>query len=139
MSKHLAKVIGGIGHKEYYFDNFYEIYGVRPAIYPKDVLDKKEILFEGELDSPILQPEQKLYISELDLLIKIDEVIRSTDGIYIYKTNNIDIVKDNELTVSTKIIAEKGLEEYNQQRELKKEKEEIQSMVKQSFWKRLFK
>lgn len=50
------------------------------------VIDEERILWSGDIDSPLLNFREKVYIEELDLEVVIKERIRSTSGAYIYRT-----------------------------------------------------
>ena len=82
-----------------YSNNYeYEItetdyYGFRKLATGKE----REIFWTGEIAKPIFEVGEKVYISELDLLVRITDRYRTTNGEMIYETSHIirDIETEN--------------------------------------------
>lgn len=130
MDTHKIKIIGGTGYEEYYFWE----YGCKVKSHYKFV--EEVVLFEGELDSPLLRCGDKLYINERNLTIIVNEVIRSTDTGYIYKTHAVDIIIENEETEKSRIAAEEEKSKFIQMKNAEKDNQPEEEM--KGLWKRLF-
>src|SRR6185437_14014110 len=76
---------------------------------------ENEFLWTGELDSPILQAGEKLYINEIEELVAIKEVIRTTTGDYLYVCP--ERVIEDEKTESTFKQAKEEEETYKSEQE----------------------
>jgi hypothetical protein len=78
-----------------------------PEMYDSYEKIKTEPFHEFILEKPPFEKGEKVYINELDITVSILDVVRSTDGKYIYYTNHeIKTIEDEE-TVKSKENAEK--------------------------------
>jgi len=106
----------------------YNIYFDKPYIQGYKDFIKHDIFYKCEIERPPFEAGEKVYINDLDLTVTIEEVIRSTNGEYVYNTDYYFDVIEDEKTERTKKEAEKILEEelvrYNEylSGELKKNK-----------------
>ena len=113
----------------------YNIYHDKPYIQGYKEFIKHDIFYKCETERPPFEVGEKVYINDLDLTVTIEEVIRSTNGEYVYNTNYyFDIIED-EITKSDRIETERILEE-----ELVKYNECLSEKLKQNkkwyqFWK----
>lgn len=72
---------------------------------------KYETMWEGEIDTPLLEIKESLYIEDLDATVQIIGRVRTTSGSYIYQTNyNLKTIED-EKSIETKQRADEGLVE----------------------------
>lgn len=72
---------------------------------------KYETMWEGEIDTPLLEIKESLYIEDLDATVQIIGRVRTTSGSYIYQTNyNLKTIED-EKSIESKQRADEGLVE----------------------------
>ena len=113
----------------------YNIYHDKPYIQGYKEFIKHDIFYKCETERPPFETGEKVYINDLDLTVTIEEVIRSTNGEYVYNTNYyFDIIED-EKTKSGRIETERILKE-----ELVKYNEHLSGELKKNkrwymFWK----
>ena len=113
----------------------YNIYHDKPYIQGYKEFIKHDIFYKCETERPPFETGEKVYINDLDLTVTIEEVIRSTNGEYVYNTNYyFDIIQD-EKTKSGRIETERILKE-----ELVKYNEHLSGELKKNkrwymFWK----
>lgn len=102
MSKHQAQVLGVVLVKKY-------------RVSFGDIVDTYEkfgtpVIWEGNLDSPILKSGDTLFLSNIGKEVKITKVVRSTDETYSYYTRHqVGEVLENELTEKSRLEAEERL------------------------------
>lgn len=102
MEKHYAQVLGVTLIKKYKV-SFGEV------VDRNYTLDTP-VIWEGNLDSPVLKRNDTLYISDIDSEVEVMKVVRSTDGNYLYYTNNrIGEIVVNEETEKSRLEAEEKL------------------------------
>lgn len=140
MVKHKAIVKGLVFRKKYWF--WLSLYGDAGSIREDREFVREETLWEGEIDTPLLEQGECLHIKDLDVAVHIERRDRSTCGAYIYKTDHIIELLEDEKTLQSKEEAEIKEGRYLAQKiaeaeEEDKEKEELAE--KKSWWKRLFK
>jgi uncharacterized coiled-coil protein SlyX len=114
-------------------------------------------LWRGEIDAPLLEVGEKLYIGKLDIEIIVNERLRHTNGSYIYRCNYIiEEIDDEESEASKKkatdhlkkikqIIAHIELQINELKNEIKQSQEEDvphvddEEVYQSSWFQRLFK
>ncbi|MGG3987289.1 hypothetical protein [Bacillus smithii] len=69
-------------------------------------------IYKCELDSPPLKEGEEIYIKELDETLYILDRLRSSDGQYIYSTDYIVEIIEDEFTKKSKEEANKKLNKY---------------------------
>lgn len=102
MDKHYAQVLGVTLVKKYRV-SFGEVV---------DTYEKLEtpVIWEGDLDSPVLESGDTLYLVNIGKEVKVAKVVRSTEGTYLYYTRHqVGEVLENELTEKSKLDAEEKL------------------------------
>lgn len=102
MDKHYAQVLGVTLVKKYRvsFGDIVETY------------EKFEtpVIWEGNLDSPVLKSDDTLYLVNKGKEVKVTKVVRSTEGTYLYYTRHqVGEVLENELTEKSRLEAEEKL------------------------------
>jgi len=103
VSRKVFRVINRYSH--------YNIYIDKPYIQEYKEFIKYDTFYKCEIERPPFEVGEKVYINDLDLTVTIEEVIRSTNGEYVYNTDYyFDIIED-EKTRKTRIEAENILEE----------------------------
>jgi len=89
----------------------YNIYHDKPYIQGYKKFIKHDIFYKCETEKPPFEAGEKVYINNLDLTVTIEEVIRSTNGEYVYNTDHYINIIEDEITKSSRIEAERILEE----------------------------
>ncbi|MGG0667811.1 hypothetical protein ABE073_04695 [Lederbergia citrisecunda] len=157
MKKHMAIVQAGIYRRLYEIGNNYKYGGFYRSSYGKNASEKeldsyedklelsesykivecKEIkkyenIWEGEIDAPLLEIGEKLYIEELDIEIVVSERIRHSNGAYIYRTlHEVKVVEDDE-SKDSKDKANKSYDEIQENIKTYKAKiEELKPQIEQ--------
>ena len=94
----------------------YNIYHDKPYIQGYKEFIKHDIFYKCETERPPFETGEKVYINDLDLTVTIEEVIRSTNGEYVYNTDHyIDIIEDDKSgRIETERILEEELVKYNE-------------------------
>lgn len=118
----------------------YGYYHLEPTIYtyykslPYNAWTDDNLIYEGQLDDPPLIEGQMIYLHTLKESVKVESILRSTDGTYTYKTEyEIEKIED-ECTAKSKAHAELRYEHWK-----KNYKEPVRSVpMKLSWWKRLW-
>src|SRR6185437_12920410 len=118
MNRHNVIIKRAVERRVYKFSETYWGW----SITSKQEFIENEFLWTGELDSPILQAGEKLYINEIEELVAIEEVIRTTTGDYLYVCP--ERVIEDEKTKSTFKKAKEDEEIY------KSEQEELEMWTK---------
>lgn len=106
---------------------------------PSEEYVETDIIWSGKLDSPVLEVGDELYISELDDLVVVRKVIRTTYNEHIYFTKTII---EDELTKESLLKAEEGLAETRLEKERDTEEvEELEEWIekKPNWLQRIFK
>jgi hypothetical protein len=117
---------GEVHRKLYKFDRYKDYFGWssldrEPQFYETTGFLKKAIIWEGEIDNPPLEINEKLYISDLDETVIIIDRSRNSSGGYIYLTEFILEVIEDEETIISKINAESSQKNYLIQQEVQKQ------------------
>ena len=94
----------------------HNIYFDKPYIQGYKEFIKHDIFYKCEIERPPFEAGEKVYINDLDLTVTIEEVIRSTNGEYVYNTDHyIDIIEDDKSgRIETERILEEELVKYNE-------------------------
>jgi len=94
----------------------HNIYFDKPYIQGYKEFIKHDIFYKCETERPPFETGKKVYINDLDLTVTIEEVIRSTNGEYVYNTDHyIDIIEDDKSgRIETERILEEELVKYNE-------------------------
>lgn len=61
---------------------------------------RETVLWEGELDLPVMKRGDEIHILELDLTVKIESCLRTTENKFIYTTDHEELIKDEEFSMS---------------------------------------
>lgn len=102
MTKHYAQVLGKVLVKKYKV-SFGEVSGSYETL-------ETPVIWEGELESPILNCSDKIYLENIKEELEIKKVVRSTDGTYLYYTNHQNgKIVENEITEKSRLEAEEKL------------------------------
>ncbi|MCL1696412.1 hypothetical protein [Lysinibacillus sp. BPa_S21] len=102
MDKHYAQVLGVTLVKKYRVS-----FGEIVETYEKF---ETPVIWEGELDSPVLKSDDTLYLVNKGKEVKVTKVVRSTEGTYLYYTRHqVGEVLENELTEKSRLEAEEKL------------------------------
>lgn len=138
--KHRAVIKGNVYRKVYYFgrirDELYPFYYAPEREIHEDVEPLYEdVLWDGELDLPLLKESEDIYIDELNLTVKIKSRLRSTTGEYLYSTYHRSDVIEDEGTQESLAKAEEDKTEYQ---EYLKRNEEYQNTKKRNWFHKLF-
>ena len=107
---------GKINYKYYdmnsHHSNYDEGYYSKPEIYSYPVFDHFEIIHTCDIEKPPFEINEKVYIPELDITVKITDKVRSTDGSIIYNTSYvIDSIENDRTKESLEQANEKLIEE----------------------------
>ena len=142
---HKAVIKGNIFRNIYHFGNKPYEYGLRfieKNIYNTTQLIREEVIWEGELDMPILKHNECIYIQELQTTVMIKGCLRTTENKYIYSTSHVIQTIEDEITEKSKEKAlglEKDYTEYIKSQVPPKEVEIESNEEKHKPWyKRLF-
>ncbi|PHA03059.1 hypothetical protein COE51_01570 [Bacillus pseudomycoides] len=100
----------------------------RPVVESSKKLIENVDVWAGEINEPLLEVGDYLYIKELNTKIQIEEKVRSTDGGYVYYTDDLSEVIEDELT-------EKSLEKANKEFEDHIKKQEAQRKNNKKWYK----
>jgi hypothetical protein len=127
MEKHKALVMGIVEKKRYYCsrgDNYGYIprYATGSIKVRGEFLEHKEI-WSGELENPPLNRDEYLYITDMNKKVLVRDKAKSTEGGYIYWTDHVDYIEDEE-TEKSRLQAEENqlkLEKYIEELKLKEE------------------
>lgn len=117
--KHEAIFYGIVKRKVYRFDTkqyyYHSIYGRRePGFYSKNIkIEDKEFL-RLEIDNPPIEINEKVFIEEINETIEIIDRVRNVKGGYIYYTQHVIEIIEDEETEKSRIEAEKEQKEYNE-------------------------
>ena len=103
LSRKVFRVINRYSH--------YNIYYGKPYIHEYKEFIKHDIFYKCEIERPPFEAGEKVYINDLDLTVTIEEVIRITNGEYVYNTDYYFDYIEDEITKKSKIEAENILEE----------------------------
>lgn len=106
MSKHKTIIKGSIRRKMYDAD----IYNcgvnlMKPKIVERESVVERQIIWNGELDY-VPKLYDKIYIDELDLEVKIIDIIKTTNGIIYHSDYTIELIEDC-VSLESKLEAEK--------------------------------
>jgi hypothetical protein len=112
MEKHKAVVMGEVHLERYYFggNGWYSSFRYIAA---RGEYKENKVIWSGELDNPPIEEGEKLYIAELKMTVKITSKEKSTEGGYIYVSDHIEMIEDEE-TQRTLEIAKKHEKEYEE-------------------------
>lgn len=119
-------------HLRYDSQASYEVYSFW-ANKPFNPWEDDHLIYEGELDEPILVAGQKIYLHTLNQSVTVSEVLRSTSGVYTYVTDHVIEQVEDEETFHSKEEAEKTYNLYNETLP----RGEVPG-TKKPWWKRLF-
>ena len=124
---HTAVIKGRVYRKIYGFQIHHNNYSIEEGFsYVED-----EIIWKGQLDSPLLEPDEVLLIEELNLKVTISSRVRSTNGDVIYSTNHqVRVIEDEGTTLT--------LEQAKRRGKIHEERLSKEEDVKTPWWKRLF-
>jgi hypothetical protein len=117
MESHKAVVMGRIERKIYKFHdrNSWYVGSVRED---KELIEHKQI-WDGDLENPPLEISDWLYVKSKGLKVKVLDKAKSTDGGFVYWTDHvIEIIEDNK-TIDTKKEAESKKVKYDKWLEAK--------------------
>lgn len=87
----------------------------------REFVEHKEI-WKGELENPPLSVGEYLYIKNLDKKVRVLDKAKSTEGGYIYWTDQHEYIEDEE-TETTRLEAEKVKKEYEEYFEIRKQQQ----------------
>jgi hypothetical protein len=136
MEKHKAVVMGEVHLKRYRYDkrNFYFHHR---EIYAYGELKEKKVIWSGELDNPPIEEGEKLYIAESNVTVVIESKEKSTEGGYVYWTDFVSLIEDEETMTSLEKAKEdkKKYEEYLENQEDKSVKAAPSGKKWWQFWK----
>jgi hypothetical protein len=127
MNKHKAVVMGRVLLKRYYYCND-GWFGSLKSVNPRGKFKENKVIWSGELDNPPIKEDEKLYISELKTTVLINSREKSTEGGYIYWSDHVEMIEDDE-TERTKKLAFK-----HQQEDEEMEKVVIVPETKKRWW-----
>ena len=127
MEKHQAIIKGQTLKLKYYPYRYqsFEMYRDNTATWmkrSKEDFVKWDEIWTGEINSPLLEVGELFYIVDLELKVRITERIRTTSGSYIYETDHIIEVIEDEETRESEEETDKYIAES--QRKEKEEKDE---------------
>ncbi|GLI82541.1 hypothetical protein ANABIO32_02280 [Rossellomorea marisflavi] len=127
MEKHKAVVTGEVHLKRYRFGSNYS-YIFNIGIYEDSEYKESNVLWSGELDNPPVEAGEKLYIMELDKTVIVKSKEKSTSGGYLYKTDFIEVIEDDE-TEKTLEKAKEDQREYVEKHNKKAEEDDQKEVI----------
>lgn len=127
MDKHKATVMGEVHLIRYYFGRDWG-YHWDVGIQERGDYKENKVIWSGELENPPVEEGEKLYIAELEKTVIVKSKEKSTSGGYLYKTDFIEIIEDDE-TEKTLEKAKEDQREFVEKHE-KKVEEDDQEEVK---------
>lgn len=128
MEVHKAKVMGRIERKVYKFGRGY--YSTLPHVYEEKELIKHEDVWSGELENPPLEVGESLFIETKSIKTKVLDKAKSTEGGFVYWTDHVIALLEDEETENSKKKSEVQLEEYEKHWEERRNKEKEVRLVK---------
>ncbi|WP_137743374.1 hypothetical protein [Robertmurraya siralis] len=137
---HKAKVMGRVERKVYEFR--WRYFNMPPHVNSKKEFIEHEEFWSGELENPPLEVGDSLFIEDKSIRVDILHKAKSTDGGFVYWTDYVIDMLEDEKTKNSKSEAEAQLEEYEKYLGERKEKQKV-NLEKQSietkkwyqFWK----
>jgi len=105
---------GHIMRKMYAFEDgrsVYSVYYYMPYIYDTKQHVEYEKFHECTINRPPFEKDEKVFITDLNLEVKIEGIMRSTTDEYVYDTNYIVCVLDDDISSDNKKEAEQKLTE----------------------------
>jgi hypothetical protein len=121
MGSHVAVFYG---HK---FRRVYSVFKFREL----DIFETREkiddiFLCEVYLNNPPLKEGEEVFLHNLEKVVTVEKVVRSTDGKIIYYTDYEEVIDDEE-TLNSKLEAEEKVAKFNAHLEQKNQKVEKSS------------
>jgi hypothetical protein len=105
---------------------------------PYEAWADTNLIYEGNLDSPILESGARIHLHTLNTTVDILKVERSTDNIYTYLTNYEIENIENEITIATQAAAQIQFERAQEKWDRIGFNRSEYEPDKDSWWKRLF-
>lgn len=138
---HKAIIKGRIERKLYRFGNKpYKYYAWQypKELYENNELIREDVIWQGELDMPVLKYEDCIYIQELETTVRITSCLRTTENKYIYTTSHVIETFEDELTEKSWKEALEREQEYLSMQDGFKESEKLKEEKCKPWYKRLF-
>jgi hypothetical protein len=140
VEKHKAVVTGEIHVMRYRFGSSYE-YMFHIGIHEESEYKERKVLWSGELDNPPVKEGEKLYIEELDKTVVVESKEKSTSGGYLYKSDFVEVIEDEETEKSLNAATEDQREFVERQKKKAEEASQKEMTLKHKnkkwyqFWK----
>jgi hypothetical protein len=116
--RYLSKLSQNYINGQYRYGESY-CYNYNQGFYTtENELVKDELLYECNLELPMLEVNEKFYISELNLLITVKECYRTSDETVVYYIEDKNI--EDGKTTETQYKAKLEIDEWNNVKELNK-------------------
>ena len=132
---HKAVINGNIERARYYF--YHSPFSGYHTINRVEDFIREESLWEGELDLPIMNHGDVIYIKELDLKVRITSCLRTTDNKFIYSSTHTKELIEDDITKASKEEAENSMEKFKAI--LERRKVTVEDVEELSWFKKLFK
>lgn len=130
MDKHKA-IFRGLKERKLYRFGRREKYSIYyrleedPEIYTYEVFESYADFLEIVIDNPPIEIGEKVYLNEIDKVLKISDRYRNSHGGYIYITNHVVEILEDEETEESRLKAEKEQEQYLKHKEEKLKKQKM--------------
>lgn len=133
---HRAIINGNIERKKYFFytSNVSDFHTIREV----SEIAREEILWEGELDLPIMNRGDVIHIKDLDIQVIIKSCLRTTDNKFIYSTYHTTETIEDDITKASEEEAERYSERYKA-RLLEEKANELERYDNRTWFEKLFK